>query len=272
MPAADKRERVTHIYKASADVRVGISLQKDSAPIFIGEGTEAHRNGLLPPVVRGVNPGGLAAQAGLQVGDMIVQINREKAISNLSAAAMLREAEGDIEVRFLPRLYVLGPEMDAARTAPVAPLDLSGVHNDARPGEAGGGDYTSRFFAEANRCVQGRTRPFCARPTACSEEPHCPYSRAQAIRGDFAADFAQPRPRAKARRAEAAAAGHAAQRRRRAERDDLIALRQGQGQERHAVADRLPCPPREAAARDAPVGGHHAAGGRAWQGCAQAGG
>lgn len=164
---ARSSERVARIFKTSHEVRVGISFQKDSAPMYVGEGTVAHREGVLPPVVRAVHPTGLAAQAGLCVGDMVTWINGIEAVSNLDAAAMLRDAVGDVEIRYIPRAQLLGPPAveaepaDAHERPAVAPLDLGSVGEAATPRAAEGihgGDFTSRFFAEANRCARARAQ------------------------------------------------------------------------------------------------------------------
>jgi membrane-associated protease RseP (regulator of RpoE activity) len=159
-------ERTTRLKKVAADVRVGISFQKDSAPMHIGEDTDAYRQGMLPPVVRAVHPSGLAAAAGLSVGDMVVSINGVETISNLNAASMLRKAVGDLEIRYIPRSHVLGHHADPTPSGraskgsavppqpQVAPLDIGSVLTSPPANEpTNGGDFTSRFFKEANRCV-----------------------------------------------------------------------------------------------------------------------
>ncbi|KAJ1633397.1 hypothetical protein T492DRAFT_904277 [Pavlovales sp. CCMP2436] len=91
--ASTRRELVAHIHKTTASERLGISFQKDSAPIYIGEGSTAHRQGSLPPLIHAVTITGLAAQARLSVGDM---------------PAPAKLSTGDLTVHFFAEAKALG--------------------------------------------------------------------------------------------------------------------------------------------------------------------
>lgn len=159
MPSSDSR--VVRLRKDAPDVRMGISFQKDSSPMHIGEGSEAHKRGVLPPVIRAVNPAGLAAAAGLHVGDMVLTINGKEVISNLNAAAMLREAQGDIKI--VVRSVMPPPDASASAAPPpnsaaeaVPPLALDpqpsppGAHG-AGEADTAAGSFTARMFGQATK-------------------------------------------------------------------------------------------------------------------------
>ena len=74
--------------KGSTSMRVGITFESDE---------EALQSRRQPrPRVKALHPYGLAASNGLRVGDEIVSVNGLRVASPLTAAAMLREGNGDI--------------------------------------------------------------------------------------------------------------------------------------------------------------------------------
>ena len=79
------------IHKADPSIRIGISFEKEE--YWPHEGA----------LVRDIHPYGLATQAGLKVGDVVLSINRVKIDAPLVAASILRDSEGDIWLTVMRR-------------------------------------------------------------------------------------------------------------------------------------------------------------------------
>ena len=92
-------ELAVKIHKVEAGQRIGISFE--NADSFAGPGA----------LVRAIHPYGLATQAGLLVGDVVLSINGVAVSSPLMAAAALRDASGDIWVKAMRDDSTCDPHM-----------------------------------------------------------------------------------------------------------------------------------------------------------------
>ena len=83
------------LYKLSEDERLGIRFVRDD------DGFDRQmwgRDDAVTPIVAALDPKGEAANAGIEIDDMVLSINGQTGLSNTEAAAMLRECTGEIVV------------------------------------------------------------------------------------------------------------------------------------------------------------------------------
>ena len=94
--------RMIKLYKESQTTRLGIIFHQQT-PAQLGDvesDLTPRPSGQMPvviPVIKTIDPNGAAGQAvDLNVGDQVLSINGEAALSNIEAVKMLREAIGDV--------------------------------------------------------------------------------------------------------------------------------------------------------------------------------
>ena len=92
MPAHDAEVVVLLVRKAPG-ARLGVRLHSEDVASHLTD-PEWRAPGSVVPVVKSVEPGSEAERAGITEGDEIVSINGETRLTNVQAAAQLREAVG----------------------------------------------------------------------------------------------------------------------------------------------------------------------------------
>ena len=121
---SDSPDAVTslmYIWKCSADAKCGVTLESRTTPELQGA------QGQIGKVfVKTVMPGGLASEAGLQVGDCIASINGVIAQKASRCAQIIKEASGTIELAVRrPRAGPTDPARCGSRaSAKVVPLEI----------------------------------------------------------------------------------------------------------------------------------------------------
>jgi len=170
-------------------VRVGISFERDP------ETSTEREAGAL---VRALHPFGIAATAGLEVGDRVLKIGGEHVYTSLAAAAAMRDGHG------LVSLVVVRPsknrfaadDREVVPTPSITPAESSRAHDAAsrrRPARAPGcaeslGNLLTELAAQLARCLEG--------PVRATAEP---TSRACAHSGPALAPVPAPAPATRCR-------------------------------------------------------------------------